>query len=56
MRIYTKWPQQAGKLLSKPISIKMGGFACQWLGNADMHMYAKCDKNVPCGFSFEHFH
>ena len=23
--------------------------ACQWLGDADMHMYAKCDRNVPCG-------
>ena len=21
----------------------------QWLGNVDMHMYAKCDKNISCG-------
>ena len=19
-----------------------------WLGNVDMHMYAKCDKNIQC--------
>ena len=25
------------------------GFACQWIGNADMHVYTKCDKNIPCG-------
>ena len=26
------------------MSIKKGGFGCQWLGNVDMHMYVKCDK------------
>ena len=24
-------------------------FACQWLDDFDMHMYAKFDKNIPCG-------
>ena len=28
---------------------KRVGFACQWLGNVDMHMYAKFDQNTPCG-------
>ena len=23
--------------------------ACQWLGNVDMHLYANCDQNIPCG-------
>ena len=27
----------------------------QWLGNVDMHMYAKCDQNIPCGSRDEHF-
>ena len=32
-------------------------FACQWLGNVDMHMYAKFDQHIPCVFkSYEHFH
>ena len=34
---------------ANPYLSKMGGFACQWLGNVDMHMYAKCVKNIPCG-------
>ena len=25
------------------------GFACQWLWNLDMHVYAKCDQNISCG-------
>ena len=25
------------------------GFAYQWLGIGDMHMYPKCDQNTPCG-------
>ena len=28
MRIFAKWPQQAGLMLSKPSSIKKGDFAC----------------------------
>ena len=36
-------------MLSKPSSIKKGGYACQWLGNVDMHMYAEFDQNIPCG-------
>ena len=31
------------------IYIKKGGFACQWLENVDMHMYANFDQNIPCG-------
>ena len=23
--------------------------ACRWLRNADIHGYANCDKNIPCG-------
>ena len=26
----------------------MGSYACQWLGNVNMHIYAKFDKNIPC--------
>ena len=32
-----------------PYLSKTGMSACQWLGNDDMHTYAKCDTNVPCG-------
>ena len=47
----------AGQLHSNPISIKTDGFACQWLGNVDMHMYAKRDQNIPCGLRvMEKFH
>ena len=31
------------------MSIKTGGFAFQWLGNVDMHMFAKCIKIIPLG-------
>ena len=27
---------------------KKGGVACQWLGNFDMHVFAKYDQNMPC--------
>ena len=40
---------EAGLMLSKPSSIKKGGYGCQWLGNVDMHMRAKFDQNIPCG-------
>ena len=46
MRIFTNCPQPAGLMLSKPLSIEKGGFACQWYGIADMHMYAKYDQNT----------
>ena len=46
MRIFTYWPQHVGLMLSKPSYVKNGGFACQWLGNVEMHMYAKCDHNI----------
>ena len=49
MRIFTNWPQQAGLMLGESSSIKKGGFSCQWLGNVDMHMTAKCDQNIACG-------
>ena len=47
MSIFTNWPQQAEQLLRA--HLKKCGFACKWLGNVDMHMHAKCDKNIPCG-------
>ena len=29
---------------------KLAYTACQWLGNVDIHMFVKCDKNIPpCG-------
>ena len=32
---------------------KKGGFACQWLGNVNMHiMYAKCDQNTVSHLSY----
>ena len=49
MSVFTNWQEQAGLTLSKPSSIKKGDFACQWLENVDMHMYAKYDQNIPCG-------
>ena len=45
MRIFTCWHQQGGVMLSKPSSIKRGGFACQLLGNVDMYVI----KNIMCG-------
>ena len=54
MRNFTNWPQQAGQLLRKPMSIKKVVFECQWLGNVDMHVYAKCEKNVLCGSRVMH--
>ena len=32
-------------MFSKPTSIKKGDFACRWLGNVDMHMFATFDQN-----------
>ena len=32
---------------AKPYLSKTDGFASQWLGNVDMHMYVKCDKIHP---------
>ena len=49
MRIFNNWPQQAELMLSKPSSITKGGFACRWIGNVDMHMYATFDQNIPSG-------
>ena len=46
MNIITNWPQKAGLVLSKPSSIKKGGFACQWLDNVDMHTYAIFVQNI----------
>ena len=40
--------EPAEMMLSKPISIKKGCYTCQWLHNLDMHLYAKCDRNIPC--------
>ena len=40
--------EPAEMMLSKPISIKKGCYTCQWLHNVDMHLYAKCDRNIPC--------
>ena len=42
MTIFTKRPQQAALMLSQPSHIKCD-FACQWLGNADMYMFAESD-------------
>ena len=43
-----------GIMLSKLSSIlKKGGFACKWLGNADMHMSAKFDQNSLLGNEFD---
>ena len=42
---------------ANPCLSKKGGLACEWLGNVDMHMYAKCDKKYAMWFkSYEHFH
>ena len=30
-------------------SIKKDCYACKWLENVDMRMYAKFDQNIPCG-------
>ena len=38
-------------MLSKPLSIKQSGLACQWLGTIGMLMFAKCDQHIPCGSS-----
>ena len=35
--------------LRKPSSIQKCCYTCQWLDNADMHLYAKLEKNIPCG-------
>ena len=43
---------------------QIGGYANHWLGNIDMHMYAKCDQNIPrfmnfftnCLWADEHTH
>ena len=47
--IFTNCPQPAEIMLSKPSSIRKGRFACQWLGNVDMHVYVKCDQTIPYG-------
>ena len=50
MSIFTNWPQPAEIMLNKPSSIKKDCYmyTCQWLGNIDMHMYAKCDETILC--------
>ena len=46
MSKFINWPQKTGLMLSKSSSNKKGCLACQWLGNVDMHMYAKFDQNI----------
>ena len=36
-------------MLSKPSSVQKCGFACQWLANVDLHMFAIFDQNIACG-------
>ena len=36
-------------MLIKPSPVKKGGYACQWLRDVDMHVYAKFDQNILCG-------
>ena len=31
---------------ANPYLTKVGRFVCQWLGDVDMHMYAKSDKKI----------
>ena len=50
MRNFTNWPQQAGQLLSKPMSIEKVVLHTSDKGMlTSIIMYAKCDKNIPCG-------
>ena len=48
MSIFTIWPQQAGLMLSKLLSIK------RWFRNVDMHMYANFYQNIPWGRTDSH--
>ena len=47
-------------MLSEPSSITKDGYACQWLGNVDIRMYAQFDQYVPYGlrimdiFNYDH--
>ena len=34
----------------KNLALTKGCYACQWLDNVDMHMYAKFDQNILCGW------
>ena len=36
-------------MLSKTLVHQKGCYIYQWLDNVDMHLYAKCDQNMPCG-------
>ena len=50
MSIFTNGPQPVGQLLSKPVSIRRNVWVCMpVVRNVDIHMYAKCDKNIPYG-------
>ena len=51
MMIFTNWPKQAEPILSKPSSVKKGGFERQWVGDIDMHtVYVReIDQNMLCG-------
>ena len=44
MSIITNSSQLAGLKLSKASSIQKGYYACQRLGNVDMHTFAKFDQ------------
>ena len=47
MNIFTNY-LRAELMFSKPSSIIKDGFTFQLLGNVDVHMYAKFDRNLPC--------
>ena len=35
--------------MSKGLVHQKSCYACQWLDNVDMHMYAKFEQNILCG-------
>ena len=44
LSVFTYWPRPQ----QNPVH-KIGFYACQWLGNGDLHTYAKVEQNIPCG-------
>ena len=47
--VYPMHNKRRDNSTANPYLSKSGEFACQWLGNVDMHVYAKCDKNISRG-------
>ena len=52
MSIFTKLPRL---MLSKALSVKTECYACHWLDNVDMHMYANVDLNIHVRGAFGKF-